>query len=191
MATPEHRLPGANAEYSAEERALLLALAHRAIESALAGWEVDTTPPSEHLAEPRGAFTTLHREGMLRGCVGYVMAMCPLYRTVAETAVSAAFRDSRFLPVIREELPLLKVELSVLSPLVPLQPEEIEVGRHGLLITAHGRRGLLLPQVAVEHGWDRAMFLEQTCRKAGLPPNAWQENATIDGFVAEVFGEEG
>ena len=189
MATPEHRLPGANAEYSAEERALLLALAHRAIESALTGWEVDTTPPSEHLAQPRGAFTTLHREGMLRGCVGYVMAMCPLYRTVAETAVSAAFRDSRFRPVIREELPLLKVELSVLSPLVPLPPEEIEVGRHGLLITAHGRRGLLLPQVAVEHEWDRIMFLEQTCRKAGLPPNAWQD-ATIEGFVAEVFGEE-
>lgn len=189
MASAEHRPAGTGTEYSAEERALLLALAHRAIEGALQGQEVNTTPPSEHLAQLRGAFTTLHLEGQLRGCVGYVAAIYALYRTIAQTAVAAAFSDPRFHPVTREEAPHLKIELSVLSPLFPLKAEEVEVGKHGLVISAGAHRGLLLPQVAVEHGWERTTFLEQTCHKAGLAPNAWMHDAKIEGFVAEVFGE--
>jgi AmmeMemoRadiSam system protein A len=125
----------------------------------------------------------------LRGCVGYVLPTCSVYRAVAETARAAAFDDNRFSPVTREEADQLEIELSVLSPPQSIQAEEVEVGRHGLLISQHGRRGLLLPQVPVERGWDRKTFLEQTCRKAGLSLDAWQKGATIEAFTAEVFGE--
>ena len=129
------------------------------------------------------------QEKELRGCVGYVLPSCPLYRAVAETARAAAFDDNRFPPVTIEEALALEIELSILSPARPIQADEIEVGRHGLLISGHGRRGLLLPQVPVEHEWDRLTFLEQTCRKAGLPLDAWKQGATIEAFTAEVFGE--
>jgi len=128
--------------------------------------------------------------GELRGCVGYVLPTCPVYRAVAETARAAAFDDNRFPPVTPDEAPHLEIELSILSPPQPIHPEEIEVGRHGLFVTQHGRRGLLLPQVPIEHKWDRTTFLEQTCRKAGLPLDAWQKGATIQAFVAEVFGDK-
>jgi AmmeMemoRadiSam system protein A len=126
----------------------------------------------------------------LRGCVGYVLPTSSVFRAVAETARAAAFSDNRFPPVTIEESPHLQIELSILSPPQPLPAEAIEVGRHGLLITWHGRRGLLLPQVPVERGWDRTTFLEQTCRKAGLPPDAWKQGARIEAFTAEVFGEK-
>jgi len=181
----------AKPEYSAEERHLLLQLAHDAVAAALEKRTLDLTPPSEHLAEHRGAFTTLHEQGELRGCVGYVIPMYALYRTIAETAVAAAFNDSRFLPVRAEELPRLRVEISVLSPMEPIDPEEVEVGQHGLIITYGNRRGLLLPQVPLEHHWDREMFLRQTCLKAGLPVDAWEHGAKVEAFTAEVFGENG
>ena len=149
--------------------------------------EISLIPPSPHLAEPRGAFTTLYYRGDLRGCVGYVLPVTSLYRTVAESARGAAFDDSRFPPVTRDEAPELRVSLSVLSPPQPIQPEQMEIGRHGLLITLGPYRGLLLPQVPVEHGWDRIAFLEQTCRKAGLPPNAWQTGAKLEAFTAEIL----
>ena len=177
------------AEYSDQERRLLLKLAHEAVNAAMTKRELDLTPPSEHLAEHRGAFTTLHGNGELRGCVGYVFPMYSLYRTIAETAVAAAFNDTRFLPVKAEELPQLQVEISVLSPIQPIDPDDVEVGKHGLLITYGNRRGLLLPQVPIEHGWDREMFLRQTCAKAGLPGDAWEHGAKVEGFTAEVFGE--
>jgi len=142
------------------------------------GKTVDTTSPNEHLAEHRGAFTTLRIGGELRGCVGYVFPNYSLYRTIAETAVAAATNDTRFTPVTQEELPKLEYEISVLSPLQPIDPEDVEVGKHGLVVTFGGRRGLLLPQVPVEHGWDREAFLAQTCVKAGLPADAWQRGAT-------------
>jgi AmmeMemoRadiSam system protein A len=176
-------------EFSPEERARLLQLAHQAIDSAIAKQKIDLTAPSEHLAEMRGAFTTLHLNGDLRGCIGYVIPMYPLYRTVAETAVAAAFSDPRFTPVTAEEAAHLMIEISVLSPMFPITPEEVEVGKHGLLVSMGRRRGLLLPQVPTEHGWDRVTFLEQTCYKAGLPPDAWQRGATLEAFTAEVFGE--
>ncbi len=108
---------------------------------------------------------------------------------MAETARAAAFDDNRFSPVTPEEATHLEIELSILSPAQPIRSEEVEVGRHGLVISSHGRRGLLLPQVPVERGWDRTIFLEQTCRKAGLPADAWQKGATIEAFTAEVFGD--
>jgi len=176
-------------EYSAQERVTLLQLAHEAIATHLDGRELDITPPTPHLAAQRGAFTTLHLAGQLRGCVGYVFPAYSLYRTVAETAVAAAFQDTRFYPLSREEAPGVKVEISVLSPLQKIGAEDVEVGRHGLVITFGLRRGLLLPQVPVEHGWNRETFLQQTCVKAGISPDAWQRGATIEAFTAEVFGE--
>jgi AmmeMemoRadiSam system protein A len=177
-------------EFTREERNQLLRLAHDSISSALEHQEIALDPPTPHLAELRGAFTSLHLRGELRGCVGYVLASCSVYRAVGETARAAAFDDNRFPPVTREEAPHLEIELSILSPAQPIQSEEVEVGRHGLVISWHRRRGLLLPQVPVERGWDRTTFLEQTCRKAGLPADAWQKDATIEAFTAEVFGEK-
>lgn len=178
------------AEYSTSERALLLNLAHEAIAAILEHRNISPISPSAHLDEPRGAFTTVYCGGQLRGCVGYVLPQAPLYRTVAETARAAAFEDTRFPPITHGELPAVRISLSVLSPLQPIRAEEVEIGRHGLLISRGGRRGLLLPQVPLEHGWDRVTFLEQTCHKAGLPQNAWREGATLEAFTAEVFGDE-
>ena len=179
----------ATAEFSPQERRLLLQLAHEAIRSALEQRKLSFDTPSSHFAEPRGVFTTLYHRGALRGCVGYILPTMPLHAAVAETARAAAFDDARFPALAREELPGLRVSLSILSPLQPIQPEQIEVGRHGLLIRHGNRRGLLLPQVPVEHGWDRTAFLEHTCRKAGLSPDAWETGASIEAFTAEVFGD--
>ena len=176
------------AEFSLEERRILLGVAHQSIVSAFnAGTPEAAFSP--HLSDPRGVFTTLYLDGDLRGCVGYAMAIAPLCRAVFETARAAAFEDSRFLPVTEEEAPRLEVSLSVLSRLFPIQPEEVEVGRHGLVIGLGVRRGLLLPQVPVEYDWDRETFLEQTCRKAGLSIDAWRKGATLEAFTAEVFGD--
>jgi AmmeMemoRadiSam system protein A len=185
-------------EFSLDERRTLLRIAHQSILSALERQPIPPAPPlSVRLSEPRGVFTTLylpsdlpgdlHRQ--LRGCVGYAAPIAPLYRAVAETARAAAFEDSRFLPVTKQEALELEISLSVLSRLFPIHPEAVEVGRHGLVISESGRRGLLLPQVPVELGWDRETFLEQTCRKAGLPLDAWQKAATLEAFTAEVFGD--
>jgi AmmeMemoRadiSam system protein A len=176
-------------EFSAVERSQLLSLAHEAILSALEQRDLPLNPPTTHLAELRGVFTSLYLRGVLRGCVGYVFPTTPLYRAVAETARATAFEDTRFDPVKLDEEPSLQIELSVLTPPRPILADAIEVGRHGLLISASGLRGLLLPQVPVERGWNRITFLEQTCRKAGLPPDAWQKGANIEAFTAEVFGE--
>jgi AmmeMemoRadiSam system protein A len=177
-------------EFSPEERTLLLQLAHDSILSALENREVSMDPLSPHLAEPRGAFTSLYLNGELRGCVGYVLPVSSVYRAVIDTARAAAFEDTRFYPVTIEEAPQLKIELSILSPPRPISAEEVEVGRHGLLISMVGQRGLLLPQVPSERNWDRITFLDQTCRKAGLPSDAWQKGALIEAFTAEVFGEK-
>jgi AmmeMemoRadiSam system protein A len=176
-------------EFSSEERRLLLRLAREAISASLEQRELSLVPPSSHLAEPRGAFTTLYYRGALRGCVGYVFPVTSLYRTVAESARGAAFDDSRFSPVTGDQAAELEVSLSVLSPLQPVLPEQVEIGRHGLLISLGYYRGLLLPQVPVEHGWERIAFLEQTCRKAGLPLDAWQTGAKLEAFTAEVFAD--
>jgi AmmeMemoRadiSam system protein A len=177
------------AEFSADERAWLIALAHQAIEAGLHKQRPEVSPLNAHLTGLRGAFTTLHLEGLLRGCVGFIAPLYPLYQTVVETAQAAAFGDTRFQPVSAAEAGHLQIEISVLSPMFPIRAEQVEVGRHGLLVSQHNHRGLLLPQVAAEHGWDRETFLSQTCVKAGLPPNAWQRGAKLKAFTAEIFGE--
>src|SRR5262249_54900243 len=144
---------------------------------------------TEHLSQPRGVFTTLYLHRKLRGCVGYPLAVVPLHRAVIETARQAAFEDPRFLPLTQEEIPGLTISLSVLSPLIAISADQVEAGRHGLLVSHGSRRGLLLPQVPVEHGWDRVTFLEQTCKKAGLPLDTWQHGAKLEAFTAEVFSE--
>jgi hypothetical protein len=107
-------------------------------------------------------------------------------------AVAAATEDGRFEPVTAKELPELRLEISALGPMLPVRPEDVQVGRQGLLISHQGRRGVLLPQVPVEHGWNRETFLDHTCLKAGLLPGSWQEEGVeLLGFTAEVFGEEG
>ncbi|MCU1280544.1 MAG: hypothetical protein JWM53_4090 [bacterium] len=147
-------------------------------------------PHRKSLLEPRGAFVTIHTGGQLRGCIGRVDADTPLYLAVEQLAVAAATRDPRFDPLRAEELPETRVEISVLSPLEPGNPEEVEIGKHGLVVTRGARRGLLLPQVAVEHKLDRDQFLDETCAKAGLPPGAWKEpGTTLEMFTAEVFRE--
>lgn len=176
-------------EFSAEERGWLLRIAHQSIESAAEGRRFSPEAVSPHLAELRGVFTTVYLDKELRGCVGYPLAIAALYRAVAETAKAAAFEDLRFPPLRMEEIPRLEISLSVLSPLSPILPEEIEIGRHGLVISQGNHRGLLLPQVPVEHDWDRVTFLEQTCKKAGLSRDAWAHGATIEAFAAEVFGD--
>ena len=181
--------PSVPGEYSREERIILLKLAHSSIESAFERQHIPLDPPTPHLAEKRGAFTTLYRQGELRGCVGYVFPVASLYQTIAETARAAAFEDTRFPPLGANELAGLEIHLSVLSPLQPIHADDVEIGRHGLLVSLNARRGLLLPQVPVEHGWDRETFLAQTCRKAGLPPDAWQSGAALEAFTAELFGD--
>lgn len=171
-------------------RRLLLRLAREAlIEGVRAGRLSEIEKPAGAPEEKYGAFVTLHKRAHLRGCVGYVETAKPLYQTVRECALAAALRDSRFDPVEPEELPLLQLEISVLSPLVDITPEEIVVGRHGLLVSRGYQRGLLLPQVAVEWKWDRELFLSETCRKAGLPQDEWRRGAHLQAFTAEVFSE--
>lgn len=145
-------------------------------------------PVSETLEKHFGAFVTLKRHGRLRGCIGHIVGDKPLRETVAEMARAAAFNDPRFPPLTPDEFPELDVEISILSPLRRCQAKDVEPGRHGLLVHRGGRSGLLLPQVAREYGWGRETFLAQTCLKAGLPPTAWQDEATeIFCFEAEVF----
>jgi len=169
----------------------LLDLARRAISSAVIEKRIPDFPPyPAALSEPSGAFVTLHRDGQLRGCVGQVESPDSLADTVARAAINAALHDSRFPAVEAEEVESLEIEISVLSPPEPIAPGAILVGRHGLLIVEGEHRGLLLPQVATESQWSLQRFLEETCAKAGLPPDAWREPPTrILAFTAEVFSD--
>ena len=141
--------------------------------------------------EPRGAFVTLHSPGGdLRGCIGTILPTGPLDETVCRMAVAAAVEDPRFDPVTPGELPSLSIEISALTVPEPAHVDQIVVGRHGLIVTRGRRKGLLLPQVAPEWGWNRLQFLDHTCRKAGLPAGAWREEGTlVEWFEAEVWGE--
>jgi AmmeMemoRadiSam system protein A len=177
-----------------DQRTALLRIARQSIEAVLEGRrpELDFQSLDTELKRPSGAFVTLNeRSGDLRGCIGSIEPVAPLAQAVSSSAVNAAFRDPRFYPVQKEELPNLHIEISVMSPIVPVTSvEEIEVGRDGLIISRGGRSGLLLPQVASEYGWDRETFLSQTCVKAGLSPDAWRSpDCRIEKFSAEVFGE--
>lgn len=182
--------PAAASRLNHAERRLLLSLARRSLEAAVLreSQPLPSTVPS--VLEARlGAFVSLHKQNVLRGCIGYVQAALPLYRTVMAAAEAAALRDTRFPPLQPYELTDVALEISVLSRFRAVRPEEIQVGIHGLMITQDRARGLLLPQVAVARQWNRTRFLEETCRKAGLPPDAWRRGAAIECFTAEVFAE--
>ena len=181
---------------SAAARVYLLALARRAIEGELAGApgaEEDLGDLRVEMDRPSGAFVTLirRRDGELRGCVGVPEPLFRLDQAVARAAVAAAVHDRRFDPVAPSELPDLSLHVSVLGDLRPIEPEAIEIGVHGLVVRCDGRSGLLLPQVAAERGWDRERFLDETCRKAGLPPGTWrQAGCEVLAFTAVVFSED-
>ena len=149
---------------------------------------VDTA--SRGLNLQSGCFVTIKQHGQLRGCIGNFVSDQPLYRLVQEMAVSAATRDPRFYPMKQPDLDAFELEISVLSPLELISSvDEIKVGIHGIYLVKNSSRGVLLPQVATEYGWDRDTFLRQTCHKAGLPENAWQKDCLIYIFSALVFGE--
>lgn len=174
-----------------DEKRSLLQIARSAIESVLApGGAARIPAPAGNLALPCGAFVTLRRNGRLRGCIGRVAPVEPLARVVAECAVAAATDDPRFSRLNCAELRELQIEVSVLSAPLEVVPEGVQPGVHGIIISRGQNRGILLPQVAAERGWSRVHFLEETCEKAGLSPNAWQHRATrIEVFTAEVFSD--
>jgi len=177
---------------SEADKKRLLELARGSIRAHLKGESLPSLAgASPLLCESRGVFVSLHRQGRLRGCIGYLEAVKPLGQSVMEMAAAAAFHDPRFRPLGPEELADLEVEISVLTPMQLVDKvEKIEVGKHGLYIEKGRCRGLLLPQVAVEYRWDRTTFLEQTCSKAGLPPQAWKEPDTrIFTFTADIFSD--
>jgi AmmeMemoRadiSam system protein A len=177
---------------SDEDERLLLGIARRSIEEAVRGEILgELQDASGALLEKSGAFVTLRNQGLLRGCIGHVDPDEPLARCVAECARAAALHDPRFAPVTAPEIPNLSVQISVLSTLFDIGPEEIEIGRHGLHVSSGFHRGLLLPQVAVEWNWDRERFLDETCAKAGLPADAWRRGVRIQGFTTFVFADDG
>ncbi|MEW6352336.1 MAG: AmmeMemoRadiSam system protein A [Thermodesulfobacteriota bacterium] len=173
-----------------DEKNELLRIARTVVEKAAHREPVpEFVPKTERLKEPRGAFICVKKNGMLRGCIGCLEQDTPVYKTVAEMAEAAAFRDPRFRPLEPDELACLELEISVLTPLEQIQDvTRIEVGLHGLMIVKGSRSGLLLPQVAAERNWDTRTFLEETCRKAGLPRDAWTDKeSAIYVFSADVF----
>ena len=167
----------------------MLALAREAVSHAVTHRSlIESIPQHGIFLEQHGLFVTLHVSGKLRGCIGVIEGEEPLGITIVKCAFSAAREDPRFPSLQPDELPRLAIELSLLSPVSRIAPEEIRMGRHGLLIVQGKNRGLLLPQVALEHGLDREQFLAETCRKAGLPRDAWRDPQTaIYGFSGEII----
>lgn len=139
-----------------------------------------------------GVFVTLHLQGDLRGCIGYITASTPLFETVTEVAKLSATEDPRFYPLNANELEEIQIEISVLSPMQQIHDyNNIVIGKHGLFLKHGGAQGLLLPQVATEHKMNREQFLEAICHKARLPENLWQsEKINLSVFTAEVFSEK-
>jgi len=174
------------------ERRWLLQLARSTIEIRLRDTGVPNEPPPPGpLTAIRGAFVTLTTGGVLRGCIGHVVGHDPLWLSVRDNAINAAFQDPRFPPLGANELPAVEIEISALTPLWPVtDPDQIVIGRDGLMIEVAHHRGLLLPQVADRYEWSPEEFLDQTCRKAGMQPGSWRDpEATISAFSAEVFSE--
>ena len=184
----------ADAPLSEETRRQLLALARGTLEAHFRGEPPSrlSSDRSETFGDPRALFVTLRIAERLRGCIGTLAPEGDLSRTVPRFALRAAFEDPRFPALTAQELSECTIEISVLTPPRPLEdPEEIEIGRDGLILELGGRRGLLLPQVATEWEFDRTTFLAELSRKAGLPPDAWrQPGAKLWSFQAEVFSEE-
>src|SRR5215471_7966345 len=178
-------------QLSDNDQNTLLTIARESVQSYLTGRSLRLPDIGQgELAEIRGVFVSIHKSRELRGCIGNIHPATPLFRTTSECAISAAVGDPRFMPLMKEELPHVQFELSVLSPMERIDdPDKLEIGRDGILVSKRGARGLLLPQVATAYGWDRDRFLAETCRKAGLRPGDWKEDATIFRFSAHVFHE--
>ena len=174
---------------SHDDRARLLALARQALTARVNHQPLPDPPSGGVFERARGAFVTIHRQGVLRGCLGRLEPQ-RLAETVVHLAAVVSHSDPRFDPVGKEELDEIDLEISVLTPAREINlVDDIEIGRHGLIVEQGFRRGLLLPQVPVEHRWDRTTFLEHTCLKAGLRRDAWQHGARLFVFEAEVFGD--
>ena len=180
-------------ELSADEQQELLRLARFTLDRFLVHRELIVEPPAgmavgARLRCAQGAFVSLHRGQELRGCVGFPEPTRPLVEAVMDNVIGAAGRDPRFPPVTPAELPEIAIEVSALGILGRVQPADVEAGRHGVMVEYQGRRGLLLPQVAIEHGWTRTDLLRQVCIKAGLAADVWQRPETrLYGFTAQVF----
>jgi uncharacterized protein len=175
---------------TSEQRRALLDLARSSIAAKVAG-SGPASPEALQWPDASGVFVTIKRRGHLRGCLGTLQNRAGLAAEVVRCAADSAAEDPRFPPVAREELPELALEISVLGPLeaIDARPDAFTIGEHGLVVEQGVHRGLLLPQVATEWGWDGEQFLRQTCVKAGLPPDAWQHGARVSRFAAEVFGD--
>ena len=174
-----------------DEQTVLLRIARETIVAHVTGSPIPVVAhPSRGLKHKHGCFVTIKQQGQLRGCIGNFVSEMPLYQLVQEMAVSASTRDPRFYPMKPADLDDFQLEISVLSSLKLISSvESIVVGKHGLYIIKNHHRGVLLPQVATEYGWDRETFLRHTCVKAGLPEDAWQNECEIHTFTALVFGE--
>lgn len=175
-----------------DEKRTLIDIAKTTIEYRMTGKSIpEFRVETEVLKEKRGAFVTLKKHGHLRGCIGYIEAKNPLYKTVEQMAIAAAFNDPRFPPLKHDEFEHVTIEISVLSPLKEIKDiNEIEVGIHGIYIVKGFHSGLLLPQVATEYKWDTVTFLEETCYKAGLHPGAWRDkDTTIYIFSADIINQ--
>lgn len=176
-----------------QEKKTLLKLARDTVTMWVSKGEKPPLPKAEgNFSVAAGAFVTLHKKGQLRGCIGHMVGTAPVVETVQNMAIAAATEDPRFERVRPEELTDIDIEISVLSPLKRITDvNEIEVGKHGIILGKGWNRGVLLPQVATEQGWDRDTFLAHTCLKAGLPPDSWKDPGTIiEIFSAQVFGEK-
>lgn len=173
------------------EKKILLEVARRSLLDAVHRREpAAVLPETENLRWPAGAFVTLRRRGRLRGCIGQFASQDSLVEVVRHCAKAAATEDPRFEPVQLEELSELELEISVLSAAEEISFDQIEIGRHGLIVSRGWQRGVLLPQVAAEHRWTAERFLEETCTKAGLETDAWKDpGARVEAFTAEVFSE--
>jgi AmmeMemoRadiSam system protein A len=176
---------------SEADRRIALQLARTAVTEAVTQRRLlDSFPREGVFAERHGVFVTLHVRNHLQGCIGVIEAKEPLGQAIVHCAASAALEDPRFSPMKTDQLGDSSIEISLLSAMEPIAPESIEIGRHGLFVRLQAQRGLLLPQVAIEHRLTREQFLEETCRKAGLPREAWRDpEARLFGFTCEVFSE--
>ncbi|MDX1763314.1 MAG: AmmeMemoRadiSam system protein A [bacterium] len=179
----------------ADEKKTLLRLARYTLENITSGQKEPMVPSSgfeitEILKKPAGVFVTLEKNRELRGCIGYMEAIQPLYMAVMENTISAATKDIRFPAVESEELGQIAIKISVLTPKEEISTSEAFIpGKHGILMEAEGRRAVFLPQVASEQRWDRETTLRNLCLKAGLPPDAWKKGAKFWVFESMAFGE--
>jgi hypothetical protein len=177
-----------------EEKIILLSAARKSIESIFTKTNIETPDYERHpiLKLNAGAFVTITEQNSLRGCIGYIISDQPLFETICDAAVQAAMHDPRFSPLSKNEISQINIEISVLSPPFILHSyDEIIIGTHGLILEENGARGLLLPQVPVEHKMNRDQYLDAICQKSGLPKKYWQtKEIKLKGFTAEVFSED-